>query len=93
MQAGRLRTNYAYISEKAFNTRKSYMLRPKDGILREKVPGPTNPMSNPMAMVDMMKGNLVTMLPNFAMMGFVGYFFSGFLCLKVPFPMPSNHFR
>ncbi len=27
------------------------------GILREKVPGPSNPMSNPLAMMDMMKGD------------------------------------
>eukprot|EP01032_Pedospumella_encystans_P013148 gene13148-15154_t len=33
------------------------------------------------------------MLPNFAMMAFVGYFFSGFVCLKIPFPLPSNHFK
>lgn len=50
-------------------------------------------MSNPLAMMDMMKGNITFMLPNFAMMGFVSYFFSGFVCLKVPFPLPSSRFR
>ena len=93
MQAARLRTNGQFINEKAFHTRKAHLTRPKTGLLREKVPGPTNPMSNPMAMVDMMKGNLIFMLPNIALMGFVGYFFSGFLCLKLPFSVPSNHFR
>ena len=38
-------------------------------------------------------GNMVFMIPNIALMAFVGYFFAGFLCVKVPFPMPSNHFR
>jgi len=38
----------------------------------------------------MMKGNVTSMLPNFAMMTFVGWFFSGFVCLKLPFPMPSH---
>ena len=33
------------------------------------------------------------MVPNFAMMSFVNYFFQGFVCLKVPFSMPSNHFK
>lgn len=33
------------------------------------------------------------MIPNFAMMAFVGNFFSGFVVLKVPFPMPSTKFR
>ena len=47
------------------------------GLLREKVPGAANPMSNPLAMMDAMKGNIVFMVPNFVMMSFVGYFFSG----------------
>jgi hypothetical protein len=61
--------------------------------LREKVAGPANPMSNPTAIVDMLKGNMTSMLPNIAMMSFVNYIFSGFICLKVPFPMPSVHFK
>lgn len=93
MQAARLRGNGKFLNENAFNKRKAYMTRKKTGILREKVPGAANPMSNPLAMVDMMKGNIVFMLPNFAMMAFVGYFFSGFICLKIPFPMLSSHFK
>jgi hypothetical protein len=74
--------------------RKSFMIRKKTGILREKnLPGPANPMSNPMAMMDMMKGNMSYMIPNFAMMSFVSYFFSGFVCLKMPFSLPSTHFK
>jgi hypothetical protein len=46
-----------------------------------------------MAMMDMMKGNITFMIPNIAMMTFVSHFFSGFVCLKVPFSMPSNHFK
>jgi hypothetical protein len=85
--------NGKYINERAFNLRKGYFLKKKTGVLREKVPGPTNPMSNPMAMVDMMKGNVTFMLPNIILMAFVGYFFEGFVCLKLPFSVPSNHFR
>lgn len=92
-QAQRLRMNGRFISTNAFNMRKSYLIRKETGALREKVPGPSNPMSNPMAMMDMMKGQMVFMIPNFAMMAFVGYFFSGFVCLKIPFPLPSNHFK
>ena len=44
-------------------------------------------------MMDMMKGNLVFMVPNFAMMTFVSSFFAGFICLKLPFPLPSNRFK
>lgn len=91
--SARLRANGRFISAEAFNKRKAYLIRKKTGLLREKAPPPANPMSNPMQMMDMMKGNMTFMLPNFAMMGFVGYFFSGFVCLKVPFSMPSSRFR
>ncbi len=46
-----------------------------------------------MGMVDMMKGNVTFMIPNIVMMGFVSYFFDGFVCVKVPFPLPSNRFK
>lgn len=94
MYASRIRQNGIFLNEESFNMRKAHMIRKKTGLLREKVPGAANPLaSNPLAMVDMMKGNVTYMLPNFAMMTFVGWFFSGFVCLKVPFPMPSNHFK
>ncbi len=65
------------------------------GLLQEKVPGAVNPMASgdTSAMVNMLKGNALNMVPNFAMMSFVNYFFQGFVCLKVPFSMPSNHFK
>jgi hypothetical protein len=44
-------------------------------------------------MMDMVKGNVAMYVPNIAMMSFVGYFFSGFVCLKMPFSMPSTHFK
>ena len=89
----RLRLFGHMINDHAYEIRKNDMLRKKTGLLREKVPGPGNPMANPTALVDMMKGNVTFMLPNIAMMTFVGWFFAGFVCLKVPFPMPSNHFK
>jgi hypothetical protein len=39
------------------------------------------------------QGNVSYMVPNIAMMSFVSYFFSGFVCLKMPFSMPSTHFK
>lgn len=92
-QAGRLRAHGQYVHSNSFQKRKAYFIRKKTGALREKCPPPSNPMSNPMAMVDMMKGNVIFMLPNFAMMGFVSSFFSGFVVLKIPFPMPSTRFK
>ena len=89
-----LRMNGSALSARAFNVRKAYLIRPKVGLLREKeLPGPTNPMKNMNAMMDMVKGNVAMYVPNIAMMSFVGYFFSGFVCLKMPFSMPSTHFK
>lgn len=92
-QAGRLRAHGKYLNGSAFQKRKAYFIKKKTGVLREKTPPPASPMSNPLAMMDMMKGNITFMLPNFAMMGFVNSFFSGFVVLKVPFPMPSTKFK
>ena len=89
-----LRMNGSALSARAFNVRKAYLIRPKVGLLREKdLPGPTNPLNNMNTMMDMVKGNVAMYVPNIAMMSFVGYFFSGFVCLKMPFSMPSTHFK
>lgn len=83
-----------FISKKAFSARKAYLCDEAVGLLHEKVAGPNmNPMSNPNMLMDMFKGQLSFMLPNFVLMNFVNNFFSGFVCLKVPFSMPSNHFK
>lgn len=94
MMTQRLRGRSGFISPSSFNKRKLFMTKKGTGVLRQKgLPGPANPMSNPMAMMDMLKGNMTFMIPNFAMMAFVNFFFSGFVCLKVPFPMPSTRFK
>lgn len=83
MRAQRLRVAGGYISDDAYGMRKNYLCQKEIGLLRENVPGPPNPMSNPSAMMDMMKGNMTFMLPNMVMMAFVSYFFAGFVLVKV----------
>lgn len=83
MKAQRLRVASTFISEDSFQMRKNYLCQKETGLLRENVPGPPNPMSNPTAMIDMMKGNMTFMLPNMVMMAFVSYFFAGFVLVKV----------
>lgn len=92
-QAQRLRVQGGSLCAQSFQRRKAQLVRKKTGLLREKTPPPVNPMSNPLAMMDMMKGNLSFMLPNIAMMSLVSSFFSGFVCLKIPFPLPSARFK
>lgn len=94
MLTQRIRNRSNFISSDGYNKRKEYMLKKSVGVLRQKgVPGAVSPMSNPMAMMDMMKGNMLFMVPNFAMMAFVNYFFSGFVCLRLPLAPPSERFK
>ncbi len=62
----------------------AYFSNKEGGLLLEKVPKP-NPaaMMNPMAMMDMMKGNITFMVPNMAMMAIINNFFEGFVLVKV----------
>lgn len=93
MKAQRLRLNGNCIAPSAYDMRRVYLCRKKVGLLREKVPGAPNPMSNPSGMMDMMKNQMVFMVPNMVMMAFVDYFFVGFVLVKVPFALPSERFK
>ncbi|MCJ1404163.1 ER membrane complex subunit 3 [Xylographa trunciseda] len=102
-----LRTNAAQLSGPSFNARKNYLVQGyKDGVFlkdpenRGKAPG--NPMTDPAAMegmMGMMKGNMMMMIPQTVIMGWINAFFAGFvismhpderiheLNLKLPFPL------
>ncbi|KAH9116431.1 hypothetical protein AeMF1_009622 [Aphanomyces euteiches] len=97
-RASQLRMNCHYIQPSAFAMRKFYFTSSEkrdgvQGVLREKVKNDTmNQMMNPTSMMKMMKGNMTFMVSNFVMMGLVGYFFGGFVLLKVPFSL-SQRFK
>lgn len=93
MRAHTLRINRGSLSEESFASRRSFLCQKKTGLLRQKVPGPANPMNDMSGMMNMMKGNMTFMLPNMVMMAFVNYFFAGFILVKIPFPLPSNGFK
>lgn len=85
-----LRMNYPHLGEKTFTARKDHTVQAfKDGLyLRE--PGKTNggssnPMSDPAAMEGMMgmlKGNMMTMIPQTLIMSWINAFFAGFVVRK-----------
>eukprot|EP00741_Cyanophora_paradoxa_P017344 tig00020961_g16754.t1 len=89
IRAAWLRRGAVSIPPAAFKMRKAYFTNKIDGVLH--MPSkPQDPMSmmNPEPMMDMMKKNLFSnILPNILIMGWISYFFSGFLVAKMPFPL------
>ncbi|KDO27717.1 hypothetical protein SPRG_07345 [Saprolegnia parasitica CBS 223.65] len=95
-RAAMLRMNCHYITRSAFSMRKFYFTASEkndgvQGALREKVKNDAmNQMMNPNSMMKMMKGNMTFMVSNFVMMGLMGYFFGGFVLVKVPFSLTQR---
>lgn len=90
-----LRQNAHNLSRSSFETRKAYIISSfqtgaflKDPDAKGKPPA--NPMTDPAAMegmMGMMKGNMAMMIPQTLIMGWINAFFSGFVVLKLPFPL------
>ena len=92
-RADRLRANGTYIQSRAFAARKAWFVDKENGmgVLHEEgVPGAVNPMSNPMAMLDMVKGQAYFGITQMGMMQFSEMFFSGFVLVKIPFALTSS---
>lgn len=95
-RAQRIRRHAHFIPSHRFRMRKTYFSDKENGLLRQKIE--VDPMKNPMMsgnpnmMMDMMKGQVFTMLPHIFMVTFVSYVFSGFVLVQIPFPL-TNAFR
>ncbi|KAK5132752.1 hypothetical protein LTR08_008637 [Meristemomyces frigidus] len=96
LRAVNLRANHAQIARHAFERRKeSYMEGVKDGrFLAEgaegRGKGKPNPLNDPAmmeGMMGMMKGNVAMMVPQSLIMGWINAFFSGYVIMKLPFPL------
>ncbi|RDW81672.1 ER membrane complex subunit EMC3 [Aspergillus mulundensis] len=85
----------AVLSKEAFEMRKNYLVTGYQNGAFLKDPNsrgqpPANPMSDPAAMegmMGMMKGNMMMMIPQTLIMSWINAFFSGFVILKLPFPL------
>jgi len=84
----RLRANHAYIPADAFRMRRQFFVtvalkEPAKAEETAAVPDPT-------AMMGSMKQQMAGMVPHFALMGWVSFFFSGFVMVKLPFPLTER---
>jgi hypothetical protein len=96
-RSGKLRANFGYISNHSFNMRKKWMVSKglvadKPAVTNGDADAPQMPAQDPMAMVGMMKQQMGMIVPNMLSMGWVSYFFSGFLIVKLPFGL-THRFR
>lgn len=86
-----LRMNYAQVSRSAFEKRKEYFVEAvKEGKFladpENRGKPPANPLTDPGAMdgmMGMMKGNMVMMVPQSLIMGWINAFFSGYVISKL----------
>jgi len=74
--------------------KKKFFNDPVEGIFKEpeQREGGDNPLMNPammdpMNMMDMLKNNMTMVVPQLIIMTWVSHFFSGFVIVKVPFPL------
>jgi len=90
-----LRANANVLSPASFQARKSYMINAfqSGAFLKDpenKGKPPANPMTDPAAMegmMGMMKGQMTMIIPQTLIMGWINAFFSGFVIMKLPFPL------
>ena len=53
-------------------------------------PKDATPQQDPTAMMGMMKQNMSMMIPNMLLMGWISYFFNGFVTVKLPFILSAR---
>ncbi|VDN43148.1 unnamed protein product [Gongylonema pulchrum] len=85
-----LRENGRFLPKLSFNMRKHFLLNDENGYITkgmERPPQMQNPMADPTMMTDMLKGNLLNVLPMIVIGGWINWTFSGFVTTRVPFPL------
>ncbi|VDN58356.1 unnamed protein product [Dracunculus medinensis] len=85
-----LRENGRFIPKSSFLMRKNFLIAEESGYITkgmERLSQMQNPMADPSMMTDMLKGNLLNVLPMIIIGGWINWTFSGFVTTRVPFPL------
>lgn len=88
-----LRMNGKHIPLTAFAMRRHHFINETDGVLNQKIDSQANMMammSDPDMMQNMLRGNVLQMLPQLLLMGLINQFFQGFLLIKLPFALTPS---
>lgn len=94
-RSGALRSNFGFLTPAGFRQRLAYFTAKDSGVLNQKVEKKDMTemmMTNPDAMMGMMKQQLGGLGPQLALGAFVNFFFRGFILGKLPFAL-SPKFR
>lgn len=86
----KLRTNFMNISERGYKLRKAFFCKESEGFFCQRLENKAAEMMNPNMMVDMLKKNVVNALYYILIFVGCGYFFSGFIMLKLPFGLTQK---
>ena len=95
MHGVNLRGNYHVLSKRSFNVRRDALTAAFESGAYLKNPdqrgqAPPNPLSDPSAMdgmMGMMKNQMAMIIPNTLIMSWINAFFSGYVIMKLPFPL------
>jgi len=94
LRAKRLKTNANKIPIASFHMRKMFFNDKETGLFKERpavqqdaLSMAANPMMDPNNMMEMMKNNMAMVVPQMLLMTWVSHFFSGFVLVKLPFPL------
>jgi hypothetical protein len=91
-----LRANAGFLPPDAFQTRQGYLSQQMKEGKYLKDPeggqggGPPNMLTDPKSMdgmIEMMKGQIMMVVPQTIMMGWINAFFAGFVLMRLPFPL------
>ena len=86
-----MRTNGHCLPAESVRKRKVYFCKHDTGYFRkEKKSNPLQAMMNPEMMTGMIKGQFFMMAYNIGMFSVTGFFFSGFVNAKMPFPLAQS---